>query len=105
LIKLHDINQLNVFETDLISFTSFIHEDIKSNIESLKHGQINSFTMDERYVLTGSDDNTARLYDKSTGKCILKLSPDFKFNVRWNPRILVSPVSVVNMNSKYIAIG
>jgi len=32
--------------------------------------------MDEKYVLTGSDDNSVKLYDRETAKCIHNLQPE-----------------------------
>jgi len=61
--------------------------------------------MDDTYVLTGSDDNTVKLYDRRTGVCLHSLQPDLNFNIVNKPYILVSPVTAVIMNDRYIAIG
>ena len=56
--------------------------------------------MDDNYILTGSDDNTVRLYDRESGKCLHCLQPDQDSNIITKPEILVSPVTAVNMNDK-----
>lgn len=66
-----------------------------SKIKALYIGHedsITSLVQDDEFVLTGSADSTARLYDAKQGEC-LKRFKNFK------------PITVVNMNENFIVTG
>jgi len=38
--------------------------------------------MDDNYVLTGSEDNSVKLYDRESGKCLHSIQPEYNPNMR-----------------------